>query len=204
MKSNFILTLTLVTFLGIASNANAQDQVGVLENGKKIIVKSDGTWIYSESTNEIKNDTSDCDNWIITETDKMEGTTSTHAKKNLIVSDDGGKTGFGILLMRHTNNIIVLSIQAVGASSCIDEGAKINILFADGSRLLLNNQSNFNCKGKSTVYFGGLFGNKSELKELRVKKIQTMRVWTSDSFVEKDFTVEDQNEFFNVINCLTK
>ncbi len=58
--------------------------------------------------------------------------------------------------------------------------------------------------GKATVYFGDIFGKKKQLEELKTKKIQTMRVWTSDSYVEKDFTTDNQDEFYNVINCLTK
>ena len=59
-------------------------------------------------------------------------------------------------------------------------------------------------EGNATVYFGDIFGKKSQLAELKSKKIQTMRVWTNDSYVEKDFTKENQDEFYNVINCLTK
>ncbi len=146
----------------------------------------------------------DCSNWISTETDKMDGSTSTASKNTIVVSTDGGKRGFGIFMMQGLEGVVILSIQAVGAGSCIDEGAKINILFTDGSRLALSNNGKFNCKGNSTVYFGGVFDKMSELEELKTKKVQTMRVWTSDSYVEKDFTTDNQEEFYNVINCLAR
>ncbi len=67
-----------------------------------------------------------------------------------------------------------LIIQAVGAGSCIDEGSKINILFTDGTRLELVSEDDYNCKGKATAYFGDVFGKKTQLAELKTKKIQTM------------------------------
>ena len=146
----------------------------------------------------------DCSNWISTEKDKMDGTLLIGAKETIVISSDGGKTGFGIYIMKGSTGSLIITIQAVGAGRCIDEKNKINILFSDGSKLDFFNDGKFNCKGKATLYFGSVFGRLSQLKELKTKKIETMRVWTSDSFVQKDFTVDNQEEFYNVINCLTK
>jgi len=199
------ITMTLLTVLMTMTVAFGQTQEATTADGKKVILNSDGTWKYAEVENDTaKVNSSDCSNWIATETDKVSGNTSTAAKNTLIVSTDGGKTGFGIFMMQSSKGGLILVIRAVGAGSCIDEGAKINILFTDGSRLELASEGDFNCKGKATVYFGGVFGKKKQLEELKTKKIQTMRVWTSDSYVEKDFTTDNQEEFYNVINCLTK
>jgi hypothetical protein len=182
-----------------------QTQEATTTDGKKVILNSDGTWKYAEIKKDTaKPKTSDCSNWIETSTDKVSGTTTTGSISNLIVSTDGGTTGFGIYMFNGSTGSLVLIIQAVGAGSCIDEGAKINILFTDGTRLELASEGDFNCKGKATAYFGGIFGKKKQLEELKTKKIQTMRVWTSDSYVEKDFTVDNQDEFYYVINCLSK
>ena len=113
-------------------------------------------------------------------------------------------TGFGIYMMLSSPNAIILVIQAVGAGSCIDEGAKINILFTDGTRLELLTDSKFNCDRKATVYFGGIFGKKNQLSQLKTKKIQTMRVWTEDGYVERDFSSENQDAFYYTLNCLSK
>jgi len=200
------ITTSLLMVIMAMTFAFGQTQKATTENGKKVLLNSDGTWKYADTvkTVQTKLDPNDCSNWISTETDKVDGITSTFGKNTLIVSTDGGKKGFVIFMMKGHKCGLILSIQAVGAGSCIDEGAKINILFTDGSRLVLSNDGQFNCKGNSKVYFGGDFGKKSELEELKNKKIQTMRVWTGDIYVEKDFTVDNQEEFFNVINCLTK
>lgn len=200
------ITTILMAVLMTATIAYGQTQKATTESGNKVILNSDGTWEYADTVKAAYKALAqnDCSNWISTEIDKMEGTTSTASKKAIVVSTDGGKEGLGIFMVKYSKDGAILSIQTAGAGRCIDEGAKINFLFTDGSRLVLSNEGKFNCKGKSTVYFGGVFGKKSQLGELKTKKIQTMRVWTSDGFIEKDFTTDNQEEFFNVINCLTK
>ena len=199
------ITTTLLTVLTALTFAFGQNQNATTESGKKVILLPDGTWKYAEVKKDTtKTNSSDCSNWTETKTDKVSGSTSTSAINTIVVSTDGGKKGFGIFMMNGSTGGLILVIQAVGAGSCIDEGAKINILFDDGSRLELASDGDFNCKGKATVYFSGSFGKKKELNELKTKKISTMRVWTSDSYVEKDFTQDNKDEFFNVINCLTK
>lgn len=199
------IILTFFAFLASITISFGQTEEATTKSGKKVILNSDGTWKYQEEksqTNEAK--TSDCSNYLETTEDKMTGKKTTAAKNTIIVSTDGGKKGFGILLMNSSSGSLIISIQAVGAGNCIDEGNKINILFTDGSKLELASDGKFNCKGNATLYFGGVFGKKKQLIELKTKKIQTMRVWTSDGYVEKDFTQENSDDFFYTINCLTK
>lgn len=173
-------------------------------DGKEVILKEDGSWEYAEVT---KNETSElsleCSDLIGTEEDKMTGKTSTGAKETLIISDDGGKNGFGIYALNSSKSTI-LSIKAVGAGNCIDDDDKINILFRDGSRLQLFNDGKFNCDAKVTLYFGGIFGKKKELTELASKEIETMRVWTSKSYVEKNFTSDQSKQLMQTIKCLSE
>lgn len=199
------ITITVLTALMSFAVSFGQTQEATTTDGKKVILNNDGTWNYLEVKKETKKvNSSDCSLWISTATDKVSGKTSTSAKNTLIISNDGGKKGFGIFMMQSSQGGLILVLQAVGADGCIDKGAKINILFTDGSRLELFSEGDFNCKGKATVYFGDVFGKQKQLDELRSKKIQTLRVWTSDSYFEKDFTTSNQEEFYNVINCLTK
>jgi hypothetical protein len=136
-------------------------------------------------------------------TDKMTGTTTVSGKGMVLVSNDGGKTGFGIITMLGGNSeSVILSIQAVGAGACIDEGNRINILFRDGTRMELASQSDFNCEARATVYFGGVFGKTAELRKLSAEAVETIRVWTSGSYVERDLTVENSTQLLNSIKCL--
>ena len=174
------------------------------KDGKKVILNEDGTYKYDKTIVVTETVNLECSKLIATEIDKMTGKSSTASKKSLIVSDDGGKKGFGIFLMNSSSGSMIISISAVGAGGCIDDENKMNILFRDGTRLELVNNGKFNCKSKFTLYFGGAFGKKKELEMLRTKEIETMRVWTSKSFVEKDFTPEQSKELIQTIDCLKK
>lgn len=142
-----------------------------------------------------------CEKYVSKEIDNVTGQTTIGSKENLVISDDGGKTGFGILVL-DMERYVVVSIQAFGASRCIDEGNKINVLFRDGTRLELANQKDFNCQAEVAVYFGGIFGKTSEAKELAAKEIQIMRVWTSSGYVEKSFNPDQSGIFMNTFACL--
>ena len=165
-------------------------------------LNDDGTWKYDTTIVVEETVNLECSELISTETDKMTGKSSTAAKNTLIVSNDGGKNGFGIFLMNSSSGSIIFSIQAVGAGGCIDDDNKMNILFRDGTRLELVNNGKFNCKSKFTLYFGGSFGKKKQLEMLRTKEIETMRIWTSKSYVEKDFTSEQSKQLMKTVDCL--
>lgn len=194
------LILTVVV-LSISTFSMLAQTTATTKDGKKVILNDDGTWKYDTTVVAEKKVDLECSELISTETDKMTGKSSTASKKTLIISDDGGKNGFGIFLMKSSNSII-FSIQAVGAGSCIDDDSKMNILFRDGTRLELVNNGKFNCKAKFTLYFGGAFGKKKELEMLRTKEIETMRVWTSKSYVEKDFSSEQSKQLMKTVDCL--
>lgn len=199
------IILTALTIIVTFTITFGQIEEATTKSGKKVNLNTDGTWKYQEGkkTPPFIAKSSDCSNYIETTEDKMTGNKTTAGKNTIIVSTDGGKKGFGILLMKSPSLSLIISIQAVGAGSCIDEGNKINILFVDGSKLELASNGKFNCKENATLYFGGVFGKMKQLEELKTKKIQTMRVWTSDSYVEKDFTEDNSDEFINTIKCLT-
>lgn len=197
-----IITLFLVmtTMIGLYG----QRLEAARDDGKEVILNSTGTWKYVKVKKKAVLNPSDSNNWIITKTDDATGKNISISKNTLIISSDSGESGFGIFMMKESANSLILVIHVVGAGSCIDKGDKINILFTDGSKMELPSESDFNCKGSAKVYFHGRFGKKDQLNQLKSKKIKTMRVWTRDTWLEKDFTLENQDEFLNVINCLAK
>ncbi|APA65656.1 hypothetical protein [Maribacter sp. 1_2014MBL_MicDiv] len=174
------------------------------DNGKVVILNDDGTWEYKTEEDVDASDYSlECSDIIETTVDKMTGKSSTAATETLIISNDGGKNGLGIYALNGANSTIVV-IQAVGAGNCMDDDNKVNILFRDGSRLELYNNGKFNCEAKMTLYFGGIFGKNKQMKELASKEIETMRVWTSKSYVEKDFSSYQSKQFMNTVKCLSE
>ena len=145
----------------------------------------------------------DCSNYVQVNEDKMTGKKTTYGQ--IIVSDDGGDTGFSIILMNSSTGGLIIAITGAGSGSgCVSEGDKINILFRDGSRMELVNEGKFNCQGKATAYFGDVFGKKKQWEELKTKKIETLRVWSGSSYVQSDFTNENSEAFYGAINCLAK
>lgn len=197
--------LTILVFTIFTVNSIAQTEA-TTSKGKKVILNDDGTWKYKETPATTNTETSnlngDCSKYIETTEDKVTGKSTTASKNMLIVSKDGGKKGFGIFLMKGEKSVIV-SIQAAGAGGCIDDNAKMNILFRDGTRLELTNDGKFNCDAKYTLYFGGYFGKKKELELLKTKEIETMRIWTSKSYVEENFTEDQSNELLKSLNCIS-
>lgn len=199
------ITMTLLATLITTIATYSQTYQTTIIDGEKVIINSDGQGEYVKVNNDTaKHNYLDCNKWITTQIDTVIGSTNVYAKNTLIVSNGDVSKRFSIFMMQSPKGGLILSIFVVGASSCIDERAKINILFTDGSRLELAHDGDFNCKSKVVVYFGDIFGKKNELQKLKSKNIQTMRIWTSDGYVQKNFTQENQINFFNVINCLTK
>lgn len=190
-----------ISILGISGLSTFAQTEATTKEGKKVILNTDGTWGFVERTVNETTVSLDCADLITTETDKMTGRSTTASKEMLTISDDGGKTGFGIYIM-DLKGTIVFSIQAVGAGNCIDDDNKMNILFRDGTRIELINDGKFNCDAKFTLYFGGAFGKKKELEMFRAKKVETIRIWTSKSYVENDFSSDQSKQLMKTVDCL--
>lgn len=199
---NLFFTICIFSFWSFSSFAQIE---ATTTDGKKVLLNTNGTWTYAEknASDTVSNSLS-CESLISTEVDKVTGNSTIGSISTLVVSKDGGKNGFGIFFMKSSTGSIITSIKAVGAGSCIDEKAKMNILFRDGTRLELLNDTKFNCEGKYTLYFLGAFGKKKELEMLKTKEIETMRIWTSDSFVEQDFSAEQSQTVMMSLQCLSK
>ena len=72
----------------------------------------------------------DCSLYTKVNYDAMEGYYYTTGLKSIIASDDNGKTGI-LISMTEWEKSIILSIYAVGASSCIDRDSKIIFLLEE-------------------------------------------------------------------------
>ncbi|MFD0999432.1 hypothetical protein ACFQ21_08945 [Ohtaekwangia kribbensis] len=175
------------------------------KDGKAVILNSNGTWKYVEEDKKVVESTItpisyECKDIVIDKVDKMTGESTRMMKEGMVVSEDN-ENGFGIIAFEASGSVI-LKIIAAGAGSCIEDAAEMNILFRDGTRLKMVNGGKFNCEGVFTVYFGGGFGKRKELEILRSKEIETLRVWTSKSYVEKDFSSENSKMLMASLSCL--
>lgn len=97
-----------------------------------------------------------------------------------------------------------LLIKPINAGYCVDKGSPIYFLFKDGTKLTLNNQSNFNCDDKVEVSFQGAFHKEMEFKFLKTKKIEMIRVMTSTSNVAYSLSGFQATEFMNTATCISE
>ena len=81
------------------------------DDGKRVQLNEDGTWNYIDApvTDSLE---FTCEEVIETKVDKMIGLTALVSLEVLVISNDGGKTGFGILATS-TMGIVGLVVQAV-------------------------------------------------------------------------------------------
>ena len=151
----------------------------------------------------------ECEDLIITcaNTDKMSDNSFSSSKNKLVISDDGGKTGFEIgcyrLGVARSISVISVSIKAVGAGKRIDQGDRTVILFRDGTRLTFSSRNSVR-DATFLISFGSVFGEEEALNELITKEIETMRVWTRKGYVQKDFSNEQSKVLMNTLKCLSQ
>jgi hypothetical protein len=141
-----------------------------------------------------------CESLITLEIDEMTGDSSLFMRKPLIISADG-KRGIVINIFK-SGNTYAIAFAVSGAGSCVDENSIINFLFTDGSRLEEHNNSDFNCDQKSYIYIGALFGKEYLLNVLSNKVIKSLRVWTTDGYVQETLSPDDAGKINDIFSCL--
>ena len=174
----------------------------ITTEGRTVILNEDGTWNYVKGNIKSKSATGySCSDLISTEIDKVTGISYTGSIEPIVISDYEGGTGFSILFVKGRNSVII-SIQIVGAGNCINDDDKMNVLFRDGTRLELTNEIGFNCDGNFSLYFSGVFGKQRQLEMFGSIEVETMRIWISNSYVEKDFNSDQSIKFMKSVECL--
>lgn len=190
-----------IIILAIASYSLAAQTEATTNDGKKVLLNDDGTWEYGKFNASDEEDYVDCSDLILITVDTLTGKTSGRSINPLIVSDDDDESRFEISVLKGTKSIII-SVKVFGAGSCIEKDGKMNILFRDYSRSDLINNGDFNCNSKFSLYFGGDFGKERQLDLLRTKEIKTMRIWTSEGYVEKKFSPEQSKQLMRIVSCI--
>lgn len=174
-----------------------------------MILRDDGAWQYAEAespSQDHQGDLDECANWITVEKDTVTSTIMVAGSAPIVVSDDGGETGFTINLMRSSppESSITLSIAVVGGGAVVTKGDGICFFFTDGTHFELANQESFNFKGRMAMHLGGAFGMESALRQLAEKRIGMMGEWTGESYHQRDLTPEMAASFRNMMRCLAE
>ncbi len=154
--------------------------------------------------------TPNCASKLIEQTDSVTGTFTRKFKDKLIVSNSpDDRLEFDL---KQFNDALVISAQVKGAGDCLDENSKMMIKFVSGEKMVLPMDGKFNCDNDYAAFFGGAFGKKKEFRTLLSTEIETVRIETRKSaidktrknFVEVKFTEAQRKEFMDRLNCLVE
>ncbi len=198
-----------VLALSLCPISSVADTRAMTADGRTVILRDDGTWVFeglvgaSQAPPTPPPAEPSCSDSLIKHTDKVSG--QSYISSEIIVVSTDEKTGMSLHAFSqypYSENGVIWTINMVGGPTCIDDDDKMNILFKDGTRLELENDSKFNCDGKFTVYFGGVFGKKAEKTELATKDIATLRVWGRGDYLQRDLTDAQAKTFRRAMACL--
>lgn len=145
-----------------------------------------------------------CDEVLNHEVDQFSGKGSWSNKEQIILSDNGTDGMYMMLIMPDDKHKTLIWIATSTEAGCVDKGKKVELVLTDGTRMTFYSEGNFNCKGKATMYFGGVFGKKSEMAKLASTTIDMIRIHGSSSLHDEKFKPETAEYFKNVFNCLVE
>lgn len=146
-----------------------------------------------------------CDTSIISlDVDQFTGKANWSSAQNIVLSPDGVE-GMGMyLIMSDDKHKTLIWVTTSTKAGCIDKGDKVELVFKDETRMTLYAENNFNCKGKATCYFGGIFGKKTEMQKLASTPISMIRVHGSTTLHSETFSEETAQYFMTAFSCLVQ
>jgi len=208
-------------FLLICLKVSAQTEEATTQSGKKVILYSNGTWKYATTDPKVSEKdgkkkepekksspepialSGDCSENLENIEDTRTRIVTTRTKNLIIIAEKNDRKEITISMQRGAKDVISIVFHPVGAGQCVGEGNNIIIFFTDGSRLDLINDFT-NCKGESTASLGGNYGRKKALSDLQSKKIKSIKIFTEEGFVLQNLSSANQEEFQQILNCLSK
>ncbi len=141
----------------------------------------------------------DCDQTLITLIDSISQERMIQTRKDIIVSEDGGKTGFVVYGIYRDENI-TLTIHCIGAGTCLNKGDKVEFDFADSTNLTLANMDEDQLPG--TICFNTGLNNANQLHLLADKQIAGITVRTKTEFLTRKISDQTSTEIHKLLLCL--
>ncbi len=124
------------------------------------------------------------------------------AQSKTIKVNSDTTAGFSISFYKTKNGPLIWTIAMNAKGYCIEEENKMMIVMKDGTRFQVVNNGKPNCDGNFKLYFGGTYGHELQLESLTNKEVAAIRVWTSNSYVEENFTDDHSALFKASISCM--
>lgn len=144
-----------------------------------------------------------CEQLLLSEEDIVTGNKIRGSNSALIITKDS-VTGFSIQMsLTPKSDVLIFNTKVYGGSACLDDDETISIVFTDTTRIQLTVNNSFNCDQTATIYFGGIFGDKTQqLNLLITKHIKLMRVSTPNGSVTEEFSKDKAERFRKTLHCL--
>lgn len=141
-----------------------------------------------------------CAEKLTTETDSLTGARIIRAATNILISEDGGKTGFALFGFL-VDSTLILTVKTVGAGACVNEGDRIAFIFNDSAAVDLTHMGQFNCEAKSSIYFNDQFNNFGAFKMLSQATLSKLTVWTRSKSLTRTVDAETASRLKDLLSC---
>jgi hypothetical protein len=126
---------------------------------------------------------------LIQQADEMTGKVYTFADKALVSGNADLTQGFILRSVIDDNIFLGILAELEGLGRCVEK-AELIILFHDGTRMVKQTISDFNCEGEAIFVL-----NDKDRKDLAQKHVSKIRI--SNGFNSKEFTGNVYNEYWN-------
>lgn len=160
-------------------------------------------FLFCSSVTVLTTQGQDCTQLVSKQYDEVTGTTMIRMTDYLFISEDTTKKVAIFIAQKIDDQGIETSLTLDCRDlGCVSNGNAINMLFADGSREQYTNMSAFNCVGFAMLFIDipDYVGNTIR-SILLTKKIKALRVSGNSSFVQVNFTEENQDRLQDVVRC---
>jgi len=222
--------LSLLLFLCLSVSLSAQ-VIATTEDGKKVVLKSDGTWMsledYTKSLSggqpattkgkkrgekekatapaPVKVITMDdfaCGEIIGTKTNRQTQEEEKSLSEELLLSEAGAATEVKTLLSVNSAKTYLWDMMIKGQQGCQKETPLVTVTFKDGKSIKLKVANDFLCDNRISLFLSKGLGNKNDLKALKTKPMSKITVKTTLGDVEEDLDDRQAAILQKAFNCL--
>lgn len=138
------------------------------KDGKKVILNSNGTWMYAECASLLK-------------TENVGGKMMTSSKDVINVPATDNSPGILISLIKGSQSVIFNFATAGKDLYCVNKDAPMVVTFTDNSTVIIKHMSDLNCKGNFSFFLGETLGNKDLLDKIISKQIKKVVIEYSET-----------------------
>lgn len=215
------LTLLLLLCIGLCTQAQT---IATTEDGTKVVLKSDGTWMtlvdYTKSLNgeapspkskkkestpaakKVTMDDFKCGDISVERMNTQSQEMEKVLKERMTLSEEGDEKPFSTTLRVNRNKTFVWDFNIRGQQGCAAQTPTVRLTFQDGSNIRLKVQNDFVCDADISLFLSKGLGNKNDLKALRSKPISMISVEARGGIIEEDLSDEQAAILQKAFNCL--